>query len=73
MTPKISYTTVDGDVLDEVLTAYYGVGVSVMQQVLLANPGLAEHGPVYPHGVRIVLPDIPKAAVVLTIRPWGTV
>jgi phage tail protein X len=69
--PKLVYTTKDGDVLDAILFTHYGQGVSVLQKVLLANPGLAGYGPVYRAGVKIILPDIPKAAIVTTIRPWS--
>lgn len=70
---QLIYTTKDGDVLDAILTRQYGEGVKVMQEVLLANPGLALLGSVYRSGVKIILPEIRRENIVPTIRPWGVV
>lgn len=51
------YRTRDGDVLDAICYEHYGTVVAVVQ-VLNANAGLADLGPVYESGVDIVLPDV---------------
>lgn len=55
----MQYVTKQGDVLDDVVNRQYGVGTwAVVQQVLDANPGLAEHGAVLPAGLLVTLPEI---------------
>ncbi len=55
----MQYITKQGDVLDDVVWRQYGVGTwSVVQQVLDANPGLADHGAVLPAGLVVTLPEI---------------
>ncbi|WP_419783732.1 tail protein X [Maridesulfovibrio sp.] len=51
------YTTKDGDMLDRICWKYYGVE-SAVTDVLEANPGLADLGPVLSAGVEITLPEI---------------
>ena len=52
------WTTTDGDMLDAVCEAHYGPRPGAVEVVLRENPGLAEHGPVLPAGIRIELPDL---------------
>jgi phage tail protein X len=53
------YRTKTGDTVDSIAWAYYGRQSNrVVEQVLEANFGLAEHGPSLPAGLIIVLPDI---------------
>lgn len=52
------YKTKDGDMLDSICRDYYGASSGYVEQVLTANPGLAELGPVYDAGVEIILPDV---------------
>lgn len=52
------YITKDGDMLDKICWEFYGKSSGYMEQVLAANPGLAELGPVYNAGVSIELPEI---------------
>lgn len=50
-----TYTTRQGDVLDAVCLKFYGHNRAT-EQVLAANPGLADKGVVYPAGLIIELP-----------------
>lgn len=51
-------TAKQGDTVDLVCWAFYGRTGGVVEQVLEANPGLADHGPVLPVGTRITLPEV---------------
>jgi phage tail protein X len=50
------YRCQQGDVLDAICHQHYGAIDGLAEQVLDANPGLASHGPVLPHGLVIRLP-----------------
>lgn len=63
------YRTLEGDRLDTICHQHYG-RVDVVHQVLEANVGLADRGPVYPSGVRINLPDITLPTTAKTVRLW---
>jgi phage tail protein X len=63
------YRTKDGDRLDQICYQHYK-RVDVLQAVLDANRGLAALGPVYPSGVRILLPDITPPATRTIVRLW---
>ncbi|KAF1017661.1 MAG: hypothetical protein GAK31_00929 [Stenotrophomonas maltophilia] len=55
-----TYSSKAGDMADEVAWLQYGqCNADVLRLVLDANHGLADHGPVLPAGIRIVLPDLP--------------
>lgn len=54
-----TYITIAGDMLDLICMRHYGRQAGAVEAVLSANPRLADAGPVYPHGLRIVLPDLP--------------
>ncbi len=56
---QAAYSTMDGDMVDQVCALYYGREWGTTEAVLDANPGLAARGPVLTSGVTIVLPDIP--------------
>jgi phage tail protein X len=43
----------------------------ITEQVLAANPGLADYGPILPAGVTITLPDVDKVSKVEGIKLWG--
>lgn len=59
------------DTLDAICYRAYGRTAGVTEQVLQANPGLAELGPVLPHGTPITLPDIPQQpSRTLTVQLW---
>ena len=49
------YRTQDNDALDAICFQHYAREDQV-EQVLAANPGLAERGPILPAGIRINLP-----------------
>jgi phage tail protein X len=54
-----TYTTQAGDTADAIAFKYYGsLAGQVMEQLLDANPGLADQGPLLPEGVTVVLPAI---------------
>ncbi|WP_312948105.1 tail protein X [Superficieibacter sp.] len=59
-----------GDTLDAVCARYYGRTEGVFEAVLAANPGLAEHGAVLPHGIVIELPDVQSSPITETINLW---
>ncbi|VEA30311.1 phage tail protein X [Salmonella enterica subsp. enterica] len=42
----------------------------VTEQVLQANPGLAEYGPFLPHGLQVELPDITASTTAQTVQLW---
>jgi phage tail protein X len=64
------YRTRQGDVLDAVCKAVYG-RESAAADVLAANPGLADLGPVYQNGLVIDLPELPSPVSQPTIvRLW---
>lgn len=50
--------TSEGDRLDQICYAVYGVCQGAVEQVLQANPGLAARGQPYPYGILITIPDI---------------
>jgi phage tail protein X len=58
---RATYTTIDGDMLDQICFRFYGYESGSTELVLAGNPGLAALGPVYDLGVEIYLPDLPKA------------
>ncbi|MCF6782575.1 tail protein X [Stutzerimonas stutzeri] len=51
-----------GDTLDALCWRHYGRTAGVVEQVLDANPGLADLGPVIPHGTLVQLPEQPVRA-----------
>lgn len=56
--------------LDALCWRHYGRTQGVTEQVLKANPGLAEYGPFLPHGLQVELPDIPTTTTVQTVQLW---
>ncbi|MEJ1412772.1 MAG: tail protein X [Candidatus Sedimenticola sp. (ex Thyasira tokunagai)] len=62
--------TQQGDTVDLVCRRYYGTTVGVTEQVLEANPGLAEHGAVLPSGLLINLPAATDKPETNTINLW---
>lgn len=59
-----------GDTVDTLCWRHYGRTAGVTEQVLEANPGLAEHGPVLPMGLEVELPDQPTRAVTQRVQLW---
>lgn len=46
-----------GDTLDRLCHRHLGTTAGVTEQTIRLNPGIAELGPVLPHGTRVTLPD----------------
>lgn len=60
-----------GDTVDAICWRHYGRTAGVVEQVLEANPGLADHGPVIPNGTLITLPDAaPQAERRQMVNLW---
>ena len=67
----MKYRTREADVLDRLCWRHYGRESAVVQ-VLEANPGLADRGPILPAGLVIELPDLPDAGTAARppVRLW---
>ena len=50
------------DTVDALCWRYYGRTAGVTEAVLQANPGLADHGPVLPHGLPVNMPEAQTSA-----------
>lgn len=59
-----------GDTVDALCQRYYGKTQDVAEQVLLNNPGLADQGPILPHGYPVDMPDIVQSESVQTLQLW---
>lgn len=59
-----------GDTIDAICWRYYGSTQRQVEQVYLANRGLADLGPLLPHGQPVELPDLPAAAQRETVKLW---
>ncbi|WP_223563875.1 tail protein X [Pantoea agglomerans] len=59
-----------GDTVDEICQRYYGRTGQAVELVYAANPGLAESGPVLPHGCEVTLPDPPESSAGETVNLW---
>ncbi|MGK4311724.1 tail protein X [Pseudomonas mosselii] len=60
-----------GDTVDAICWRYYGRTAGVTEAVLEANPGLADLGPVIPHGTAVTLPDAaPQAEQRQVVNLW---
>lgn len=66
----ITYRTKSGDMLDDICFRHYGQSMGTIEQVLIANPGLASAGPVFVAGIEIGLPAITPASVAEPVRIW---
>ena len=65
------YMTSNGDTADYIAWKHYGTQDGrVVEQLVDANPRLADYGPVLPAGVMITLPDIQPAAAAQAVRLW---
>ena len=59
------------DTVDALAYRHFGRTVSLVEAVLLRNPGLADHGPILPAGTPVELPDDPPAAPAEeTVKLW---
>lgn len=66
------YRTSDGDTVDAIAWRHYGAtDRRVVENLLQANPGLADYGDVLPPGVIVTLPHIEPAQTKRGVRLWG--
>jgi phage tail protein X len=49
------------DTVDAMCHRHYGRTSGAVETVLEANPGLADHGVILPHGLAVEMPDLPQA------------
>lgn len=65
------YMTSDGDTADSIAWRYYGTQSGrVVEQLLAANPGLADRGPILPAGILVSLPEIELESEAEVVRLW---
>ncbi|ATO31577.1 tail protein X [Dickeya dianthicola] len=58
------------DTVDALCWRHYGRTAGLTEQVLAINPGLADIGPILPHGLLVELPDVALAATQETLQLW---
>lgn len=67
----LTYITSAGDTADLIAWKHYSrQDGRVVEQLLDANPGLADHGPLLPAGLVVQLPTIDPQPVAKGIRLW---
>ncbi|TAL53832.1 tail protein X [Pandoraea sp.] len=59
-----------GETLDALCWRVYGRTAGVTEAALAANPGLADLGPVLPHGHLVELPDLPPQPIARLVQLW---
>ena len=59
-----------GDTVDDICFRHYGRTAQVTERVYAANNGLADAGPVLPHGWPVDLPDLPDVPTGETVNLW---
>ena len=64
------YLTKNGDTLDYICWKHYGQQSGAVEQVLEANPGLADAGTILTAGTVIELPDFVISTKSNTISLW---
>jgi phage tail protein X len=65
------YISKAGETVDYIVFKYYGSTDNLnVENVLLANPKLADYGAALPAGVTITLPDLPAPIATTGIRLW---
>lgn len=66
-----TYRTSDGDTAEYIVWKYYGrQDGRLVEQLLEANHGLADIGPLLPAGVLVTLPDIQPEPDAEVVRLW---
>lgn len=70
MNNQVTYTTKTGDMLDKICWDYYGARPGAYEQVMAANPGLSQRGPVLPAGLVLTLPELPAEENTTTVSLW---
>lgn len=64
-------TTHQGDTVDALCFRHYGRTQGVVEAVLEQNPGLADYGPILPHGLQVELPETPtQQSTPQLLRLW---
>ncbi|ATO33438.1 hypothetical protein DZA65_02453 [Dickeya dianthicola] len=58
------------DPLDALCYRYYGRTQGVVETVMLSNPGLADLGPILPHGTAVTLPDMTASGSQESVNIW---
>lgn len=67
----LTYITRDGDTADLIAWKQYGSQSGrVVEQLLEANPGLADFGPTLPAGVAVKVPAITPEPITKGVRLW---
>jgi phage tail protein X len=65
------YRTKDGDTADSIAWNYYGsTDGKVVEQLLEANKGLSDYGPLLPPGLVVNLPKLTAAAQTDGVKLW---
>lgn len=59
-----------GDTVSAICWRYFGRTQGIVEATLNANPGLADLGPILPHGHVIDLPDQPAQPEKKTVQLW---
>ena len=62
--------SIQGDTVDRICQRVYGRTAGVTEQVLIANPGLADRGPILPMGTLITLPEQAQQAESPMLQLW---
>ncbi|MDA3922770.1 MAG: tail protein X [Salinisphaera sp.] len=71
MTTALSYNTREGDTVDLLAWRYYqSTDNRIVERLLVANPGLADYGPILPAGVTVALPELDVPATQEGITLW---
>jgi len=61
-----------GETLDQLCYRVLGTTAGVTERALQMNPGLAEFGPILPHGTLVTLPEEqPTPVVIDTVQLWS--
>ncbi len=59
-----------GDTVDAICQRVYGRTAGVTEAVLVANPGIADLGPILPHGTELDMPDISPQPATPMVQLW---
>lgn len=71
MSTSTTIFTAAGDTVDHICWRHYGATANqVVEQVLAANPGLADLGPLLPAGIEVRLPAIIQPGQSKGLRLW---
>ncbi|WP_416261803.1 tail protein X [Gibbsiella quercinecans] len=58
------------DTVDALCQRYYSKTKDVTERVLQNNPGLADKGPILPHGCPVEMPEIVETETAQTLQLW---